>query len=83
MNADDRFEVWKRRRAAAEVPADFADRVMAGVDRLHRQPGQRPGTQRLMVFFLSSRLSRVGLWTLGSLALAFRMLSVVGLFFPQ
>jgi hypothetical protein len=29
------FESWKRRRAAADVPSDFADRVMASVHRTH------------------------------------------------
>ena len=39
----DRFNDWKRRRAAAEVPDDFANRVMATVRR------EQTGAHRLLV----------------------------------
>lgn len=31
MDFEKQYESWKRRRAEADVPADFADRVMASV----------------------------------------------------
>ena len=41
MSADERYEAWKQQRNEAEVPADFADRVMA------RLPAQRGPWDRL------------------------------------
>ena len=72
----DAYETWRRGRAEAEPPADFAYRVMAAV---------RRGAPRrsLLLVLLSSRAVRCGLWLTAVLALAVRVLAVLALFLPD
>jgi hypothetical protein len=74
----DPYEAWKRRRAEAPVPDDFADRVMASL----RRPEQRPARRLSEVLYglLRSPAFRVGVCSLACAAGLFRVLQVVALF---
>jgi hypothetical protein len=82
MNAEERYESWKRRRAEVPVPEEFADRVMAALKGLPR-PGYPSASWRRLVVWFSPRASKVGLCALAGLALAYRMLNLIALFIPQ
>jgi negative regulator of sigma E activity len=78
MNDDELYNRWIR-RADAEVPADFADRVM---DAVRREP--LPSSKRvLLVRLLSSPAVRVAACILACVACLFRMAAVVAVFFVQ
>jgi len=79
MRHDDLYQSWKEQRARAEVPADFADRVMASVRALGRRKHQSV-LRDLLVAVLSSRLGRVGICTLACIACVLRMVQVIALF---
>jgi hypothetical protein len=82
MEPDDRLEAWIERRARADVPENFADKVMAAVRESERL--KRQGLfMRLMLALLSTRAGKVGLGALAVLACAFRMMQVIGVFFVQ
>lgn len=68
MSSDDVFEAWKRHRARADVPPDFAADVLA------RLPMRRPWPGRLL---------RVAACVLAAVACLFRMASILGLFIPS
>jgi negative regulator of sigma E activity len=72
-------EIYRRwlRRADAEAPADFGDRVMAAV---RREP---PPAKGVLVLPLSSPTVRVAACVLASLACLYRMAAVVAVFFAQ
>jgi len=71
---DDAFyESWKRRRASLNVPANFADRVMAAIDRREAIPS------RLVVFF-QTRAARLTLCSLAAVAFVIRVVHVLALF---
>jgi anti-sigma factor RsiW len=74
---DDLYRLWIR-RADAEAPADFADRVM---DAVRREPA--PPTKGVRVLLLSSPAVRVAACVLACLACLFRMAAVVAVFFAQ
>ncbi|HEV3256143.1 MAG TPA: hypothetical protein VG013_04630 [Gemmataceae bacterium] len=82
MQHDDLYQSWKEGRAKADVPADFADRVMASVRAVERH--KQPSAGRvLLLAVLSSRLGRIGICTLACLACVFRMAQVVALFIAE
>ena len=72
---DDLYRLWLR-RAEAEAPADFADRVM---DAVRREPP--PPAQGAPVLLLSSPAVRVAAGVLAGLACLYRMAAVVAVFF--
>jgi hypothetical protein len=65
---DDLYEAWKRQRAEVPVPADFADRVLAG---LRRERKRSP---------VWGRVARVGIGSLAGAVFLCRILQVVALF---
>jgi hypothetical protein len=65
---DDTYEAWKRRRAGAPVPADFADRVLAGLRRQQRRA------------LLRTRAVRIGVGSLAAAVCLCRILQVIALF---
>ena len=74
---DELDELWTR-RADAEVPADFADRVM---DAVRREP--LPSAQVIRFRLLSSPAVRVAACALACVACLYRMAAVVAVFFVQ
>ena len=74
---DELFNLWIQ-RADAEVPADFADRVM---DAVRREP--RPFSKGVLVVLQSSPAVRVAACILACLACLYRMAAVVAVFFVQ
>ena len=74
---DDLYNLWIR-RADAEAPADFADRVM---DAVRREP--LPSSKGVRVLLLSSPAVRVAACVLACLACLYRMAAVVAVFFVQ
>ena len=68
MSADDVFEAWKRHRARADVPPDFAAGVLARL----------PARQRWAGAWL-----RVAAGALAAAACLFRIAGVLGLFLPS
>jgi hypothetical protein len=74
---DELYNRWIQ-RADAEVPADFADRVM---DAVRREP--LPSPKGVQVLVLSSPALRVAACVLACLACLYRMAAVVAVFFPQ
>jgi hypothetical protein len=79
MQPEELYESWKQRRARPDVPADFADRVMAALPAAE-VPGPGLGLQGWIALWFSSPLGKVGLCALGCLAFLLRMGSVVALF---
>jgi hypothetical protein len=74
---DEQYDLWRRRRADLEPPADFADRVM---DAVRREP---PPAKGVLVLLLSSPAVRVAAYVLAGLACLYRMAAVVAVFFAQ
>jgi len=78
MNQDELYEAWKQARARAEVPADFADRVLDAIRARQATPARRfLLVARALVF---SRTGKVALCSLACVAYLVRALQVVGLF---
>jgi len=77
MSDDKLYEQWKRRRAEADAPAGFADRVMTAIER------QRTWLASAMLAALSSRLSRIGICSLAAAACVARLLHVFAIFVAQ
>lgn len=74
---DDLDNLWAR-RAAAEAPADFADRVM---DAVRREP--RPPSKGVLVLLLSSPAARAAACVLACLACLYRMAAAAAVFLAQ
>ena len=74
---DELYDLWIQ-RANAEVPADFADRVM---DAVRREP--LPSSKSVPVRLLSSPAVRVAACVLAGVACLYRMAAVVAVFFVQ
>ena len=72
---DELYNLWIQ-RADADVPADFADRVM---DAVRREP--LPSSKDVMVLLLSSPAVRVAACILACLGCLYRMTAVVAVFF--
>ena len=68
MSSDDLFESWKRHRARAAVPPDFAAGVLA------RLPARKRWGRAWL---------RVAACVLAGVACLFRVASVLGLFLPS
>jgi hypothetical protein len=73
---DELYDLWRRRSADAEPPADFAARVM---DAVRREPPAKGARASL----LSSPAVRVAACVLACLACLYRMAAVVAVFFAQ
>jgi hypothetical protein len=80
MDNDDRYRLWKQRRARADRPEGFADAVMASVRDHERARRQRRGLRHWLVVLLSSRASRLGIGALAGLTCLYRMVQVIGIF---
>ena len=76
MNDDELLQLWKL-RADADVPAEFADRVM---DAVRRAP---PRSTRVSLRFMSSPVVRVAACVLACLACLYRMAAVIAVFVAQ
>ena len=74
---DELENLWIQ-RADAEVPADFADRVM---DAVRREP--LPSSRGVVGLLQSSTTVRVAACILACLACLYRMVAVVAVFFVQ
>ena len=74
---DELYNLWIQ-RADAEVPTDFADRVM---DAVRREP--LPSSKGVLVLLLSSPAVRVAACILACLGCLCRMAAVVAVFFVQ
>ena len=74
---DELYNLWMK-RADAEAPADFADRVMEAVRR-----EARPSSKGVLVLLLTLPAVRVAACVLACLACVYRMAAVVAVFFPQ
>ena len=70
MRHDDPYEAWKRARAGAEVPAGFADRVMAAVRARQARRPVRP----------LSRAVRIGIGMAACAVCLLRILQIVAVF---
>jgi hypothetical protein len=78
MNQDELYEAWKQARARADVPVDFADRVLDAVRARQAARSRRSLlVARALVF---SRAGKVALCSLACAAYLVRALQVVGLF---
>jgi hypothetical protein len=80
MKPDDAYERWKSSRAAANVSADFADRVMSSIEQVEAASQRRRGLQALVLALVASRIGRVTIWSLACAACAARVLGVLALF---
>ena len=74
---DELYNLWIQ-RADAEVPTDFADRVMDAVRR-----EALPSSKGVRLRLLSSPAVRVAACVLAGLACLYRMAAVVAVFFVQ
>lgn len=74
---DELYNQWIQ-RADAEVPTDFADRVM---DAVRREP--LPPSRGMLVLLESSPAVRVAACILACLACLYRMVAVVAVFFVR
>jgi hypothetical protein len=82
MATDDRYENWKQRRANVAVPADFADRVMKGIEDIER--GREPAPAGWLLAFLWSWPGRIAVGVLAALVCAIRIAAVGAVFlFPR
>jgi hypothetical protein len=82
MKPDDRFEAWKRRRAAVEVPAGFADRILLAVAAQDKNVRSRAAFRSRLAVLLFSQPGKIGLGTLAGLVCLLRVLHVVAVFIP-
>jgi hypothetical protein len=83
MEPSDRYQSWKRRRAKIEVPADFADRILAAVAEHEKRESRRFALRAWSAAVLFSRAGKVGLCTLAGLVCVLRVMHVVAVFLPQ
>ena len=74
---DELYNLWIQ-RADAEVPTDFADRVM---DAVRREP--LPSSKGVLVLLQSSPAVRAAACVLACLACLYRMAAVVAVFFVR
>jgi hypothetical protein len=78
MTHDELYESWKRQRTRAQVPADFADRVMNAVQTYEQRPLRR--FTAYLLTLAASRLGRAAICTLALLLFAIRLASVLAFF---
>lgn len=76
MPHPDPYESWKTRRAGLGPPADFADRVMAGLCRQHEKQRQDAARRPRLL----PRLARLAVCSLACAACLFRILQLVAPF---
>jgi hypothetical protein len=83
MESNDRYQSWKRRQAEIEVPANFADRILAAVMEHENTKRHRFALRAWLAAVLLSRAGKVGLCTLAVLVCVLRVMHVVVVFLPQ
>jgi hypothetical protein len=83
MNDDQLYHDWKRRRAQAETPAGFADRVMAAVHAHERDTRRRSRLHRVLLSLLASRRGRIAVCAVAALTCVFRLMHVAAIFYAQ
>lgn len=83
MHHDDAYESWKADRGRADVPEDFADRVMDAIAARAIERRRDSALRLWLLGLLASRAVRVGIGTLACAACAVRVLYVVALFLMQ
>jgi len=81
MNRNEEYELWKAERARTPIPADFADRVMAGIHATRRRTW-RLLLQRLATACLRSRVLQAGVCVGFVAAWAFRLGGLMTVFLP-
>ena len=81
MRDHDLYKAWKRRRAEAPVPDEFADRVMASLRLREHSLGQR--LSRMLRSLFVSPSFRVGVCSLGFIVALLRILQVVVVFMAE
>lgn len=81
MPDHDLFEAWKRKRAVASVPDDFADRVMGALRLEKHMPGQR--LARMYRSLFQSPAFRVGVCSLACAVGLLRIFQVVVVFLTE
>jgi len=83
MSDDKLYEQWKQRRAEADAPAGFADRIMAAIESRKTNERQRTWLATVMLAALSSRFSRIGICSLAAAACVARLMHVFAIFVAQ
>jgi hypothetical protein len=83
MDQDQRYQHWKERRAAADVPGDFVDKVITAVQLYDQRRRRRMALQVYLSALLTSRWGKIGLCALAILVCAFRVLHVFAVFVPE
>jgi hypothetical protein len=79
MNDDQLYHDWKRRRARAEVPPGFADRMMVHTHDLRR----RSRLRLLLHSLLASPHGRIAACALAALTCVLRLMHVAAIFYAQ
>jgi hypothetical protein len=75
------FQLWKHRRVEVEVPADFADKVMASV-RKARILQQWIWLRLVKAAFGRSRFLQAGVYVAAVVFLVFRLAALLAIFVP-
>jgi hypothetical protein len=83
MNDDQLYHDWKRRRAQAEAPPGFADRVLAAAHAHERDIHHRSRLRTLLLALLASRHGKIAVCTLAALTCVLRLLHVAAIFYAQ
>ena len=82
MSRRDPYESWTQARSDADVPDDFADKVMAAVRQCDNSAARKAVLRGWLLSVLASRWARAAIWSVGFLACAVRIFFVLGLFLP-
>jgi hypothetical protein len=83
MDQDQHYQQWKERRAAADVPADFVDKVMTAVQLHDRRRRRQLALRVYLSALLTSRWGKISLCALAILVCALRVLHVFAVFVPE
>jgi hypothetical protein len=83
MSGDDLYDAWRRRGAEVEVPADFADRVLAAVRDRQQRDARQFTLRGLLLAVLLSRAGKVGICSLAVAAWVFRVLLLFDVFLSR
>jgi hypothetical protein len=80
-NYEPHYEAWKRRRAETDVPATFADRVMASV-RGASVVGRRAWMRRAKAALSKSRTLQAAAYVAAAALLVLRIAALFAIFLP-
>jgi hypothetical protein len=83
MSSDELYDAWRRRRAAADVPPDFADRVLVAARDRQQRAARRFPLRGLLLAVLLSRAGKVGICSLAVAAWVFRVLLLFDVFLSR